>query len=97
MLLGAMSLVTLIMFNISVVFNNPNDSKLTLLSLIAQAEDTPEIEWGCAGNSTFVKNNTLKHRACVPLVWNSYLKCVDEVNVCCDPSKQTTCDGSLPL
>ena len=50
-------------------------------------------EWGCGGNPTYVKNKTLKHRPCLNL--GSKLKCVKEPNVCCDPSKQTTCDGIL--
>src|SRR5690606_26487664 len=36
---------------------------------------------GCGGNSTYLPGKTLKHRVCI-LVWQNYLKCVDEENVC---------------
>ena len=40
-------------------------------------------------------NEALRHRTCIPFIWNNYLKCVDEDNMLCDPSKQTTCDGGF--
>lgn len=53
-------------------------------------------ELGCGGNSTFIKDNTLKSTLCPPLwLGGSHLKCKSETNVCCDPSKQSDCKGGI--
>lgn len=67
-------------------------SEITLANIEALADN--ETELGCGGNPTFLKERTLKSTLCPPL-WagGSHLKCKSESNVCCDPSKQTDCDG----
>lgn len=53
-------------------------------------------ELGCGGNPTFIKDNTLKSTLCPPLwLGGTHLKCKSETNVCCDPSKQTDCEGGI--
>ncbi|NDV47960.1 hypothetical protein D0T49_12995 [Paludibacter sp. 221] len=50
--------------------------------------------WGCGGNPTYVPNQTLKHVVCITF-WRDKLKCKTESRVCCDPAKQTNCNGDL--
>ena len=43
-----------------------------------------------------IKDNTLKSTLCPPLwLGGTHLKCKSETNVCCDPSKQTDCEGGI--
>ena len=54
-----------------------------------------ETEWGCGGNPTYRKNMSLQSKVC--LNGGTHLVCKKDVGVCCDPSKQTDCDGILSL
>ena len=65
------------------------DVSLADIAIMAKAfgEDPP---LDC-GNPTYIPNETLRHKMCIPMIWENYLACVDEENVCCDPSAQTTC------
>lgn len=49
-----------------------------------------EIEWGCGGNPTYTKNESLQEVACWYLI-GSHKKCKEKAFTCCDPSKQTSC------
>ena len=70
-----------------------NLSELQLANIEALASGE---ELGCGGNPTFIKDNTLKSTLCPPLwLGGTHLKCKSETNVCCDPSKQTDCEGGI--
>lgn len=47
------------------------------------------------GNVTFIPNEALRTKAC--LNGGTRLACKQERNVCCDPSKQTTCSPIIEI
>lgn len=63
-----------------------------------ESGDKEEEEWGCGGNVTFIPNETLGSEKCSVLgqgLLGSHLVCKYREHVCCDPSKQTDCEGAL--
>lgn len=52
-----------------------------------------ETEWGCGGNPTYTKNESLQEAPCGN--GGTHLRCLFKASVCCDPSKQTTCSGYI--
>lgn len=71
-------------------------SDMALANVEALADDEGTQEYGCGGNPTFLKDQTLKSTLCPPLwLGGSHLKCKSETGVCCDPSEQTDCDSIL--
>ena len=47
----------------------------------------------CPDDTYYHVDERLKHRICFPLIWENYLKCVDEPGFCCNPGDMTTCGG----
>lgn len=77
-------------------------SDLRLANVAALADEAGSGEsgqqWGCAGNPTFIPNETLVSVSCKFLGFISTQKthkvCDSKDNVCCDPAGQTDCGGS---
>lgn len=74
------------MYQSQSVMNGMSEFALANVEALARNEDTID-----CGNVTFIPNEALRSAAC----WNggTHLTCKDEDGVCCDPSKQTDCDG----
>jgi len=71
--------------------NTPiHDQILESVEVLTNEENTSS--YGCGGNVTFIKDETLRPHQC----WNggTHLVCEEEDGVCCNPSGQTDC-GSV--
>ncbi len=70
------------------VMNGMSEFALANVEALASVENTTD-----CGNVTFIPNEALRSAAC----WNggTHLKCKNEDGVCCEPSKQTDCDGLI--
>jgi hypothetical protein len=94
-----LGIATLATINVVLNKNAPIASNLTLQNLEASTQESGEsggsTTWGCGGNVTYVPHKTLKSRVCIAF-WRTHLSCKKQDNVCCDPAKQTDCDGDLP-
>lgn len=88
------SVVGYMTHDVYAVQNKVKDFDLVLANIEALSNDEGGGELGCGGNPTFLRDRTLKSTLCPPLwLGGSHLKCKSELNVCCDPSKQTDCDS----
>lgn len=81
------------------IYNSKKECEMSdvlLANVEALADDEGVVDYGCGGNPTFLKDQTLKSTLCPPLwLGGTHLKCKSEQGVCCDPSKQTNCDSIL--
>lgn len=74
-------------------YNTQKEIKLTdvaLANVEALADTNDKLD---CGNVTFIPNEALRNVNCFGGLTGSKLKCKKHEGVCCDPSKQTTCDG----
>ena len=66
------------------------------MSAFASGDETgPDDGYGCGGNPTFIKDQSLQSANC--LNGGTHKKCKDDPSVCCDPSKGTDCAGIIKL
>lgn len=65
------------------------DEKTLQLLMEVESLTQNETDWGCAGNPTWVPNESLQSDICIS--GGTHLKCKSKQNVCCDPSQQTDC------
>ena len=95
--LAMVAIVAVASVNVLNLRTSTSTGNLYLANLMALSDDNEggggETEWGCGGNVTFRKDMTLKSWPC--LNGGTHLICKKETGVCCDPSKQTDCDGIL--
>jgi hypothetical protein len=92
-ILVVLGTVTVATINVTLNSNAPVVSNLTLQNMAAFTDES-SVEWGCAGVPTHIRHKTLKSRVCIITFWRTHLSCKSENNVCCDPAKQTDCNGS---
>lgn len=99
---SVVAVITIATFNVMTLRSELDMSQLRLANIEALSDESgggsgngESSEWGCGGNSTYVKNKTLKSRICPN--GGTHLSCKAEAGVCCDPSKQTDCDGIITI
>jgi hypothetical protein len=95
-ILGGIAVVVIaVMAAVNVSLGSQSENLLSDLALanveaLAQNEDG----YGCGGNVTFVKDESLQSKTCIIFISHRYT-CQSKANVCCDPSKQTSCSGTI--
>lgn len=95
--LGMVAIVAIASVNVLNLRADLGVSDLHLANIAALSDENgggggESSEWGCGGNSTFIPNETLRDTKCQ--IWGlngTKLSCTLQSKVCCDPSKQTTC------
>lgn len=95
--LAMVAIVAVASVNVLNLRTSASTGNLYLANLMALSDGNEggggETEWGCGGNPTYRKNMSLQSKVC--LNGGTHLVCKKDVGVCCDPSKQTDCDGIL--